>query len=150
MNLFAELKRRNVVRVGIAYVLIGWVLAQVAEFAFENYGAPDWVLKTFVALLLHELVEDQVPLLSGCRKPRGHLGVAQLPLLGLVGPGGSARTAAEAVRHVCILLVGHVRIVAEVAGNGHRVSGRPRGLNGPAQPSFVAQDAIEAKGKRWG
>ena len=52
MNFLAELKRRNVVRVGIAYVLIGWVLAQVAEFAFENFGAPDWVLKTFVTLLL--------------------------------------------------------------------------------------------------
>jgi len=52
MNFLAELKRRNVVRVGIAYMLIGWVLAQVAEFAFENFGAPDWVLKTFVMLLL--------------------------------------------------------------------------------------------------
>ncbi|MDH4257065.1 MAG: adenylyl cyclase, partial [Gammaproteobacteria bacterium] len=52
MNFFAELKRRNVVRVGLAYILIGWVLAQVAEFAFENFGAPDWVLKTFVTLLL--------------------------------------------------------------------------------------------------
>lgn len=52
MNFFGELKRRNVVRVGIAYILIGWVLAQVAEFAFENFGAPDWVLKTFVMLLL--------------------------------------------------------------------------------------------------
>ena len=52
MNFFAELKRRNVVRVGVAYVLIGWVLAQVAEFAFENFGAPEWVLKTFVTLLL--------------------------------------------------------------------------------------------------
>jgi TolB-like protein len=28
------------------------VLAQVAEFAFENFGAPDWVLKTVVTLLL--------------------------------------------------------------------------------------------------
>ena len=52
MHFFDELKRRNVVRVGIAYALIGWVLAQVAEFAFENFGAPDWVLKTFVMLLL--------------------------------------------------------------------------------------------------
>jgi len=52
MNFFDELKRRNVVRVGIAYALIGWVLAQVAEFAFENFGAPDWVLKTVVTLLL--------------------------------------------------------------------------------------------------
>ncbi len=52
MSLFAELKRRNVVRVGIAYVVIGWILAQVAEFAFENFGAPDWVLKTVVVVLL--------------------------------------------------------------------------------------------------
>ena len=52
MSLFAELKRRNVVRVGLAYAVIGWFLAQVAEFAFENFGAPEWVLKTFVVVLL--------------------------------------------------------------------------------------------------
>jgi len=52
MSFFAELKRRNVVRVGVAYIVIGWLLAQVAEFAFENFGAPEWVLKTFVVLLL--------------------------------------------------------------------------------------------------
>jgi len=49
---FAEPKRRNVVRVGIAYVVIAWLLTQVAEFAFENFGAPDWVLKTFIVFLL--------------------------------------------------------------------------------------------------
>jgi len=52
MSLFNELKRRNVVRVGLAYTVIGWVLAQIAEFAFENFGAPDWVLKTVAVLLL--------------------------------------------------------------------------------------------------
>jgi len=52
MGFFGELKRRNVVRVGIAYIVIAWILAQVAEFAFENFGAPDWVLKTIVVILL--------------------------------------------------------------------------------------------------
>ena len=52
MSFFRELQRRNVVRVGIVYSVIGWLLAQIAEFAFENFGAPDWVLKTFVVLLL--------------------------------------------------------------------------------------------------
>ena len=52
MLFFAELKRRNVVRVGIAYVIVGWLLAQVAEFAAENFGAPDWVLKIFVVFLI--------------------------------------------------------------------------------------------------
>ena len=52
MSFIGELKRRNVVRVGFAYAVIGWVLAQIAEFAFDNFGAPDWVLKSFVVLLL--------------------------------------------------------------------------------------------------
>ena len=52
MSFFKELQRRNVVRVGIAYAVIGWVIAQIAEFAFENFGAPDWVLKTIIVILL--------------------------------------------------------------------------------------------------
>ena len=52
MSFFEELKRRNVVRIGIAYAVIAWLLAQVAEFAFENFGAPEWVLKTFVVVVL--------------------------------------------------------------------------------------------------
>jgi TolB-like protein len=52
VSFFAELKRRNVVRVGLAYVIVGWLLAQVAEFAAENFGAPDWVLKMFVIFLV--------------------------------------------------------------------------------------------------
>ena len=52
MSLYSELKRRNVIRVGVAYIIIAWVLAQVAEFAFENFGAPDWVLKSVVVILL--------------------------------------------------------------------------------------------------
>lgn len=52
MSFAAELKRRNVIRVGIAYIIVGWVLAQIAEFAFENFGAPDWVLKSVVVVLL--------------------------------------------------------------------------------------------------
>ncbi len=52
MSFTAELKRRNVIRVGIAYIIVGWVLAQIAEFAFENFGAPGWVLKSVVVVLL--------------------------------------------------------------------------------------------------
>ena len=58
MSFFDELKRRNVVRVGLAYAVIGWVLiviavgAVVTAIAFENFGAPEWVLKSFVVALL--------------------------------------------------------------------------------------------------
>lgn len=46
MSLFEELKRRNVFRVGIAYVLISWLLLQGADFAFDLVGAPNWVIQS--------------------------------------------------------------------------------------------------------
>ncbi len=51
MSLYAELRRRNVIRVAAAYVVTAWVIAQVAEFAFETFGAPDWTLKALVVVL---------------------------------------------------------------------------------------------------
>jgi len=51
-NLFSELKRRNVVRVGIAYVVLGWVALQAGDILFDMFEAPAWVGKTFAALLL--------------------------------------------------------------------------------------------------
>ena len=52
MSLFEELKRRNVFRVAIAYGVIAWVLAQIADLAFDNFGAPDWVSKSILFVLL--------------------------------------------------------------------------------------------------
>ena len=52
MSLFRELKRRNVFRVGIAYGVVAWLLAQMADLLLDNFGAPDWVIKVFLLALL--------------------------------------------------------------------------------------------------
>jgi len=52
LSFINELKRRSVIRVTIAYALVAWLVAQLAEFATNTFGAPDWVLRTFVVLLL--------------------------------------------------------------------------------------------------
>lgn len=51
-NLFNEMKRRNVVRVGIAYIVLGWVVLQVGDVLFDMFGTPAWVGKTLAAILL--------------------------------------------------------------------------------------------------
>ena len=51
MKLFTELKRRNVFRVSIAYLIVAWLLMQVADVMIENIGAPDWVFKTLLLAL---------------------------------------------------------------------------------------------------
>ncbi len=50
-SLFAELKRRNVVRVGIAYVILGWVIIQVADTVFPQFGFPEWT-NQFVTIVI--------------------------------------------------------------------------------------------------
>ncbi|MBE9548660.1 MAG: hypothetical protein IMF09_04575, partial [Proteobacteria bacterium] len=52
MSIFEELKRRNVFRVAIAYIVLSWLMAQVAELLLETFGAPDWALKTLLSMFL--------------------------------------------------------------------------------------------------
>ncbi len=51
MSIFNELKRRNVFKVGIAYVIVAWLVAQVLQLVFESFGTPPWAIKTVLVLL---------------------------------------------------------------------------------------------------
>jgi len=43
VRLFDELKRRNVFRVGSAYVVAGWLILQVADVILNNLDLPSWI-----------------------------------------------------------------------------------------------------------
>jgi hypothetical protein len=47
-----ELRYRNVFRVAIAYVIAGWLIAQVADLSADAFSAPDWVMKMLIVVLL--------------------------------------------------------------------------------------------------
>ena len=51
MSLIAELKRRNVFPMGVAYAIVGWLLIEVAHTAFPTLLLPDWTT-TLVTVLL--------------------------------------------------------------------------------------------------
>jgi len=51
VRLIEELKRRNVFRVGIAYVIAAWVLLQFADLVLDNINAPGWVIQVFMLAL---------------------------------------------------------------------------------------------------
>jgi TolB-like protein/tetratricopeptide (TPR) repeat protein len=50
-GLWSELKRRNVVKVAIAYCAAGWVVVQIAALLFPLFGAPAWILKVVTTLV---------------------------------------------------------------------------------------------------
>jgi len=47
---FAELKRRNVYKVAVAYAVVAWLLIQAASILFPTFEAPVWVMKAFVGV----------------------------------------------------------------------------------------------------
>ena len=51
MSFFEELKRRNVFRVAIGYVITAWLLLQVVDLVLENINTPDWVMQVFMLAL---------------------------------------------------------------------------------------------------
>ncbi len=51
MSLFAELKRRNVFRVGIAYAIAAWIILQVTDVVGEIMQLPEWGGKLILLML---------------------------------------------------------------------------------------------------
>jgi serine/threonine-protein kinase len=51
-NFFAELKRRNVYKVAIAYAVVAWLLMQIASQIFPFFEIPNWAVRLVVLLLV--------------------------------------------------------------------------------------------------
>jgi TolB-like protein len=72
MSLWDELKKRNVVKVGVAYAIVGWLVVQASDILLPTFEAPAWVMRVivlfvvigfFIALILawaYELTPDGI------------------------------------------------------------------------------------------
>jgi adenylate cyclase len=49
---FSQLKDRKVIRVGVVYLVVGWIMMQVGEVTFEALGLPPWSLTLLIVLVL--------------------------------------------------------------------------------------------------
>src|SRR2546425_12668168 len=52
INFFAELKRRNVYKVAVAYAVAGWALAQGIAQVFPVFDIPNWIVRLIVLLIV--------------------------------------------------------------------------------------------------
>ena len=51
-NFFAELKRRNVYKVAIAYAVVAWLLMQIATQVFPFLEIPNWAIRLVIMLIV--------------------------------------------------------------------------------------------------
>src|SRR5438093_5924361 len=50
-DFFAELKRRNVYKVAVAYAIVGWLLVQIATQVFPFLEIPNWIVRLVIILV---------------------------------------------------------------------------------------------------
>jgi len=48
----AELKRRNVFKSAITYLIIAWIIAQVFSIVLPTFNAPNYFMKTLIIILV--------------------------------------------------------------------------------------------------
>src|SRR5437016_2604533 len=51
-SFFSELKRRNVYKVAVAYVVVAWLLIQAASIFLPAFDAPSWVMKFLITAIV--------------------------------------------------------------------------------------------------
>ena len=51
-QIFEELKRRKVIRVGVVYAIVAWLLVEVASVVFPGLLLPDWSVRLVIALAI--------------------------------------------------------------------------------------------------
>jgi hypothetical protein len=52
MSIFAELKRRNVYKVAVAYAVVAWLLIQIATQVFPFFEIPNWAVRLVVLAIV--------------------------------------------------------------------------------------------------
>ena len=50
-SFFAELKRRNVYKVAVAYAVVGWLIAQITTQIFPFLEIPNWIVRLVIVLI---------------------------------------------------------------------------------------------------
>ncbi len=51
-SFFGELRRRNVVKVAVAYAIVGWILVEVSATVLPIFEAPDWITQVFTFFVI--------------------------------------------------------------------------------------------------
>src|SRR5215471_12363929 len=51
-NFFSELKRRNVYKVAVAYIVVSWLLIQAASIFLPTFNAPQWAMQIVILILV--------------------------------------------------------------------------------------------------
>jgi TolB-like protein/Tfp pilus assembly protein PilF len=132
-NFFAELKRRNVYKVAVAYAIVGWLLVQVATQVFPFLEIPNWIVRLVIVLVAIGFPIALVIAWAFELTPEGLKRTEDADAL-LATNVGVAALARQPRKHAWIFVV----IIGGAFSIGLFFIGRYTGRNGTPRPSEAA------------
>ena len=90
LSFLAELRRRNVIRMAGLYLVGAWLLTQVAGTVVPMFGAPDWIARSVVIVLMLGLIPALAFSWVFELTPEGIKRDAEVPPEQSIAPGGGA------------------------------------------------------------
>lgn len=99
-NLFQELKRRKVFRVAAAYLVVAWILIQVAETITPSLQLPQWTPSLVTVLLILGFLPTIIAAWAYEITPEGIKPNASVPL-----SNGTQATSAQAINYIILVVV---------------------------------------------
>ena len=138
MNLLAELRRRNVIRMAGLYLVGAWLLVQVAATLLPVFAAPDWVMRVLVGLLAAGFVAALVFAWVFEMTPEGLKRDAEVPAGTSIAPQ-TARRMDRMLLLVMALALGYFAFDKFVLGPGRGAD--PLAARTDAAPAVPAEPA---------
>jgi TolB-like protein/Flp pilus assembly protein TadD len=120
-NFFAELKRRNVIRFAGLYLVGAWLLTQVASTVLPMFGAPDWLPRSIVILLVIGFVPALIFSWVFELTPQGLKRDEDVPAEQSIGPK-TGRRMNRVIIAVLVLAVGYFAVDKFVLNPGREKS----------------------------
>ncbi len=137
MSFFTELKRRNVIRVAIAYTITAWLVAQVLQLLFESFGSPDWVMKTIIVLMGFGMVFALIFAWAYELTPDGIKRESEIDKSRSIAPD-TARRLDRTIMVVLVLAVGY--FVWESRFSGRQIETKPVATESTVQTGEIAAE----------
>jgi len=144
-SFWAELRRRNVYRVGVAYAIVAWLVLQIADVVLPTFGAPEWVMKVFTFLLVVGFPVALIFAWAFELTPEGLMRTED------VSPDESVTPVTG--RRLNVLIIGLLSLAVVVlvvlnyvvpAGEEPRVGMREASLESPAAEQTAAADSVRS------
>ena len=117
-NFVEELQQRKVLRVATTYALVGWIFIEAGSVLMPTFGAPDWLFKVYVLIVVAGFIASVILAWVFERTPDGVIRHSELPSSEIQSRVPTRKSSAVLISMLVVAL--GISVTLNVTGLRHR------------------------------